>query len=304
MNSLIKNWSLALLLFVCLIFNFSFAQDTLEFKDGQVKYGRVIGVDTKLNILEFKSPQGQSFISLEKISKYTSNALDEKWVASTQFTFSVAESNQVTKIGSKRKYLDFTPSRYSVGVNFSSLFNPIYVNDFDNFGRTYSTNRYIESFFQIDLNEGVALRFPVRIGIIPLKKTVLNPPNSFYGMFSRELIGDIGFEPIFYFNKHNVKLKWFAAPSLSIVAGRAVSRVIDYDFYTTTYEPLDVEFSYRIGALTGFQYWLSSRFQIESSYGLFVTNNYWQPDDFNVPGQISKRPFFGRNLRHAVIYRL
>ncbi|MBU3660581.1 MAG: YjbH domain-containing protein [Flavobacteriales bacterium] len=298
-----KNFSLAIALFICWIHNFNLAQDTLEFKDGQFKYGRVIGVDTKLNILEFKNAVGQSFISIENLKKYTSNEIDEKWVSKTLFTFSVAESKHVIKIGSNKKLLDFNPSKYGVGVNLMSLFDPVYVNDFDNFGRTYSTNRYFECFFQTELNPGVALRFPVRIGISPLKEAIVNPSNDFYGRYSRELIGDIGFEPIFYFNRNNVKLKWFAGPSLSIVAGRSVSRILNSDINTTTYVPIDFNLSYRIGVLTGFQYWFGPRFQFESTFGYFVTNNYWQPDDFNQPGKISKRPFFGRNLRLALIYR-
>jgi len=301
MNKIIRNLNLDLLLFIILIFKSSFAQDTLVFKDGQIKFGRVVGVDTKLNILELSTKEGHSIVSLGILNNFSTNALDENWKGNSRFTFSSTNTNRINRMSNNKKYLKFTPSVYSIGLNFSSLFDPSLVNDFDNFGRTYSTNPYIETFFQMEFNEGVAFRFPVRIGINPLKKTVVNPSNSFYGMFSRELICDFGFEPICYFNKNYYKLKWFAAPSISLVAGKSVSRTLSNGTNGTTYTPINLEFGYRLGALVGYQYWFCPKLQFEGSFGYFITNNYWVPNDGGLP---NKKTYFGRNLRAALIYRL
>jgi hypothetical protein len=294
--SKIRNCWIVILL--CFISQKHFSQDTLILLDGQTKIGKVLGIDRNLNILEFKSNEEKFFISLSQLKKYSFNLSDEKWNNSSLFTYARNESNQVLRFGSNRKLLSFSPSKYSFGVNFSTLFDPALVNDFDNFGRTYSTNSHFECFFQLDLNDKFALRFPMRIGIKPLKETVINPTNDFFGAFSRELIGDIGIEPIFYFNSNRVKLKWFTAPSFSIVAGKPVKRILDDIDNPLTYIPMNQTFCYRIGALIGYQYWFGPRLQFETTIGFFVTNNYWDPNDF------IQESYFGRNFRLALIYRI
>jgi len=285
-------------------FNFCFSQDTIEFKDGKVKYGRVLGFDNKLNILEFQDSNEQILIPLNSVRFYTKNKLEEKWTIGEFLTYSNAEYSQVTSFGNNRKYLDYKPRKYSLGINFSSLFDPSLVNDMDYFGRTYSTNPYLECFFQSEINDAFALRIPTRIGINPLKTTDINPLNSFYGMYTRELLFDIGIEPILYFRTPPVKTRWFFAPSFSAVISKPVSRKLDYEMNLEKYEPLNNQLGYRIGALTGFQYWFHSRFQFELSYGLFVTNNYWKPDGSNLSGNIRRESYFGRNLRLALVFRL
>lgn len=289
---------------IFMLFNFCLSQDTIEFKDGKIKYGRVLGFDNKLNILEFQDSNERILIPLNSVRFYTKNKLEEKWVNGEFLTYSSAENSQVLTFGNNRKFLDYEPRRFSIGINFSSLFEPSLVNDMDYFGRTYSTNPYLECFFQSEINEAFALRIPTRIGINPLKTTDINPLNSFYGMYTRELLFDIGIEPILYFRKSPVKTRWFFAPTFSAVISRPVSRILDNEINLQKYEPLNNQWGYRIGALTGFQYWFHSRFQLELSYGLFVTNNYWEPDDFNLSGNVRRRPYFGRNLRLALVFRL
>jgi hypothetical protein len=288
---------------------FGFSQDTLEFKDGRVKYGRVLGFETKLNILEFQDSNERVLISVSELKSFTKHHVEEKRNIAGTFIFSRAESPQVLEFSDNRKYLKFEPRKFSFGLNFTSLIDPAPIDDvLGVFGRTYSTNPYLECFFQMEINDGVALRIPTRIGINPLNSTVINPnpwQNSFYGMYTRELIFDLGVEPIFYFKKIPVKRRWFLAPSISTTLGKQVARTLDYQIDLEKYEPLKNQLGYRIGVLSGFQYWSHSRFQFEASFGYFVTNNYWPPDyHYSGNGNIRRRPYFGQNLRTAVIYRL
>jgi hypothetical protein len=303
-NISFKTFKVLATLHFCMVLNFSFSQDTLEFKDGKVKYGHVLGFDTKLNILEFQNSNERVLISVSELKSFTKNQLEEKWNTGETFSFSKAYNPQVLQFSDNCKYLKFEPRKFSLGLNFTSLFDPDFVGDLDFFGRIYSTNPYLECFFQMEINDGLALRIPARIGIKPLKTIEINPQNSFYGMYTRELLFDLGIEPIFYFRKTPVKTRWFFAPSLFAVLGKPVARTFNYNINLEKYEPLNNQLGYRIGALTGFQYWFHSRFQFELSYGLFVTNNYWEPDDFYNPGNVRRRPYFGRNLRTAVIYKL
>ncbi len=281
----------------------SLAQDTLIFLNGAVKYGRVLGLESNMRIIEFQNGQKNELISLELLKTYTLNQLESNWTMKNNLTQFPSNIYTVKQMGNTRKLLDFVPGKYSIGLNFTTLFNPALINDFDFFGRTYSTNSHIETFFQIDLNPRIALRFPLRIGLKPLKTTVDNTSFDFYGNYTRELIGDIGFEPIFYFKERMVKLKWFAAPSLSMVLGKSVKRTINYEPYATTYTPVSSELCYRIGGLIGFQYWLHPHFQIEGSYGYLITNNYWEPS-FSENDVLINSPYLARNLRLALVYRM
>jgi hypothetical protein len=281
----------------------SWSQDTLMYLNGKVKHGRVIGIDANMGLMEFKNVQEHELISLDVLKTYTTNQLEANWTMKNNFTLFQSSIYTVKEMGYNRRLLDFTPGKYSIGLNFTTLFNPGLVNDFDYFGRTYSTNSHIETFCQIELNPRMALRFPLRIGLKPIQSITTANSYDFYGSFSRELIGDIGIEPIFYFNQRLVKLKWFAAPSMSLVLGRSVKRTITSEPYTTIYTPLSTALCYRIGALTGFQYWLNPHFQLESSFGYLITNNYWEPT-FSESDVLMNRPYFARNLRLALIYRM
>jgi hypothetical protein len=257
--------------------------------------------------LEFQNSNERVLISVSELKSFTQNQLEEKWNTGESFTFSKADNPQVLRFRDNRQYLKFEPKKFSLGLNFTSLYlyEPYYTKNF--FTRTYSTNPYLECFFQMEINDGLALRIPARIGINPLKTIVINPENLFYSeMYARELLFDLGIEPIFYFRKIPVKTRWFFAPSLSAVLGKPVEveRIQVNNIRSLKNEPLDNQWGYRIGALTGFQYWFHPRFQVELSYGLFVTNNYWEPGLWNNPSNYGrKRPYFGGNFRTAVVYK-
>ncbi len=299
-----KNYRLLLLSFItlCITAKSVLAQDTLIKRNGEIELGRVLGVDSIGKTLEFQDVKGIRLISIASLQSYTTNDLNSSWIKKTSFTTNSSSDNAVKKFAANRKYLKFKPDRYSVGLNFMSLTNPTLVNDFDYFGRTYSTNRHVDSYFQLELTEKFALRFPIRIGIKPLKGTIINPPNGFYGMYSRELIGDIGVEPIFYFKKNIHKLTWFGAPSLSIGLGKSVRRIIDSDTYTISYTNIENKTFYRIGFLVGFQYWFTKHLQYEMSYGYLVTNNYWVPT-YDSTETVYNQNYLARNLRIALAYR-
>jgi hypothetical protein len=222
MNKNLKNYHLLLLSFItlCITAKTVLAQDTLIKRNGEIELGRVLVADSIGKTLEFQDVKGIRLISIASLQSYTTNDLNSSWIKKTSFTTNSSIDVPVKKFAANRKYLKFKPSRYSVGLNFMSLTNPALVNDFEYFGRTYSTNRQIDSYFQLELTEKFALRFPVRIGIKPLNGTITNPPNSFYDAYSRELIADIGVEPIIYLKKNIYKFSLFGAPSFSVGMGK------------------------------------------------------------------------------------
>jgi len=185
-----KNYRLLLLSFItlCITAKTVLAQDTLIKRSGEIELGRVLGVDSIGKTLEFQDVKGIRLISIASLQSYTTNDLNSSWIKKTSFTTNSSTDVPVKKFAANRKYLKFKPSRFSVGLNFISLTNPALVisltnlaliNDFDYFGRTYSTNRHIDSYFQLELSEKFALRFPIRIGIKPLNGTITNPPMVF-----------------------------------------------------------------------------------------------------------------------------
>ena len=299
-----KNYRLLLLSFItlCITAKTVLAQDTLIKRNGEIELGRVLGADSIGKTLEFQDVKGIRLISIESLQSYTTNDLNSSWIKKTSFTTNSSFNNTVKKFAANRKYLKFKPGRYSVGLNFISLTNPALVNDFDYFGRTYSTNRHIDSYFQLELTEKFALRFPVRIGIKPLNGTITNPPNSFYDAYSRELIADIGVEPIIYLKKNIYKFSLFGAPSFSVGMGKSVRRTIDSNLGTVTYANIENKTFYRIGFLVGFQYWFTKHLQYEMSYGYLVTNNYWVPT-YDSTENVYNQAYLARNLRIVLAYR-
>ena len=304
MKKNLKNYRLLLLSFItlCITTKTVLAQDTLIKKNGEMQLGRVLGVDSLGKTLEFQDKEGVRLIAIASLQKYTTNDLSSNWIKKSSFTTNYSSEDDVKKFAVNHKYLNFKPNKFSIGFNFMSLSNPALVNDFDYFGRTYSTNRHLESYFQIELSEKYALRFPIRIGIKPLNKTLTNPPNGFYGMYSRELIADFGIEPIFYFQKNIYKFSWFGAPSLSIGLGKSVRRIDDYNLGTVSYTNIENKTFYRFGLLVGFQYWFNKHLQYEMSYGYLVTNNYWVPT-FDSTENVYNQDYLARNLRIVLAYR-
>ncbi len=299
-----KNYRLLLLSFItlCITTKTVLAQDTLIKKNGEMQLGRVLGVDSSGKTLEFQDKEGVRLIAIASLQKYTTNELSSNWIKKSAFTTNYSSDEAVKKFAVNHKYLNFKPSKFSIGFNFMSLSNPALVNDFDYFGRTYSTNRHLDSYFQMELSEKFALRFPIRIGIKPLNKTLTNPSNSFYDAYSRELIADIGVEPIFYFQKNIYKFSWFGAPSFSIGLGKSVRRTIDSNIGTVTYANIENKSFYRVGFLFGFQYWITKKLQYEMSYGYLVTNNYWVPT-FYPTDNLYNQAYLARNLRIVLAYR-
>ncbi len=304
MKKNINNYHFLLLLFITLGLTSKtiLAQDTLIKKNGEIELGRVLGIDNIGKMLEFKDLNGIRLISTTSIQQYTTHVLEENWKKKSYFSTNPSGEEDVKHFAVNHKYLKFEPSKYSVGFNFMSLTNPALVNDFDYYGRTYSTNRHLDSYFQIELSEKFALRFPIRIGIKPLNGTIINPPTNFYDAYSRELIADIGVEPIFYFKKNIHKLNWFVAPSFSVGLGKSVRRIIDDNSYSISYTNIENKTFYRIGFLVGFQYWFTDYLQYEMSYGYLVTNNYWFPT-FDSTDNLYNQAYLARNLRIALAYR-
>jgi hypothetical protein len=111
----------------------SLAQDTLIFLNGAVKYGRVLGLESNMRIIEFQNGQKNELISLELLKTYTLNQLESNWTMKNNLTQFPSNIYTVKQMGNTRKLLDFVPGKYSIGLNFTTLFNPALINDFDLF---------------------------------------------------------------------------------------------------------------------------------------------------------------------------
>jgi len=293
-----KSFKNLLILVIGLTCQFVMAQDTLVYLDGRIQYGRVIGIDKEKGVVYFQENETRLLISLSLMKSYTTNNLEENWKVVGYGSLSPANKAATFKMNDARRYLGFEPGKYSIGFNLMSLPNPAKVSDFNYFRRPYSTNRHLEFFFQMEINKKRALRFPVRIGINPLNKTLVVPARyDFYNSYSRELIWDVGIEPIFYL-RGLYKMTWFGAPSLSLGLGRVVNiEHVSNPMNVYIYEAIKNSAIFRVGGLYGFQYWFSKSIQLEMSYGLFLTNNT------SFDRNTNRNVYFGGNLRGAISCR-
>lgn len=273
------------------------SQDTITDNKGNIRTGKILFYDRSYNVMSFSDGSDTLFLNLSEIIR---PELNQERVGKVPYYVSKSPATKayVQKMGITRQPPNFVYSPYSFGVNIFSLIRPVGMLD-RNIDRFFASNRNIDIFFQKELNPNLALRFPMRIGINPLNKQV-EKSIDYYEEYSKEIIADVGVEPLFYLNGLK-KATWFVAPSLCLGLGRKVVRTDNYPDYTSTYIPSGNAGYFKIGSTFGFQLNLTASLQFGMEYGAYVANNGWHYYYDSIP---TRRTYFGYIGKCYISYRL
>jgi len=273
------------------------SQDTITDNKGNIRTGKILFYDRSYNLMSFLDGSDTIYLNLSEVIR---PELNQERIGKSPYyvSKSPATKTNVQKMGIAKQPPNFVYSPYSFGINIFSLIRPTYMLDRD-IDRFFASNLNIDVFFQKEMNPNLALRFPMRIGIKPLNKEIIKSID-YYGEFGKEIIGDIGVEPLFYLNGLK-KATWFVAPSLCFGIGRKVTRNYNYLDYNATYIPSGNAGYYKIGSTFGFQLNLTPGIQFGMEYGAYVSNNGWHYYYDNIP---TRRTYFGYIGKCFISYRL
>jgi hypothetical protein len=273
------------------------SQDTIVDKKGNLRTGKILFYDQTYNLISFSSGTDTIYLDMAEVTEPTFN---QERIGKVPFyiTKSPATKAYVHKMGIAKQQPNFTYSPYSFGINLFSLIRPVGMLDRD-IDRFFATNHNIDIFFQKEIRTDLALRFPMRIGISPLNEVIIKDIGN-YGEYSKEIIGDLGIEPLFYLNGLT-KATWFVAPSLCLGLVRKVTQNYDYNFNAATYTPSGNAGYFKIGSTFGFQLNLTPGIQFGLEYGAHLSNNAWHYYYESTP---TRRTYFGYTGKFQVSYRL
>jgi hypothetical protein len=284
---------------------FLFGQDTIIDIQGLVRYGSVLEVDKTRRYIVFEENNTRSIISMEILQSFTKNSYDSSFQRKDYMIKNAQNpSNDIKKMGVTREFMPKGFGKYSVGLNFMALSNPDRLGRLDFLNRTYTTNRFLDLFFQVERSPKLAFRFPLRIGLNPLSEevTFLNGDPKFYwrDQYMKELVGDVGFEPLFYFLGIH-KMTWFFSPGIGMGIGRKVQLEkynVPSEDIAAIFTPMGNTFFMRYNINLGFQYFLSDRIQLEMTSGFLLSKNY------RISGwDLRNSRYISRTLRVALVYR-
>lgn len=273
------------------------SQDTLVDKKGNLRIGKILFYDQSYNLISFSSGTDTIYLDMTEI---TEPSFNQERIGKVPFyiTKSPASKAYVHKMGIAKQQPNFTYSPYSFGINVFSLIRPEAMLDRD-IDRFFASNRNIDVFFQKEIRTDLALRFPMRIGISPINQVIIKEI-GYNWEYSKEIIGDIGIEPLFYFNGLT-KATWFVSPSLCFGLVRKVTQDFDYNNYLATYTPSGNAGYYKVGATFGFQLNLTPGIQFGLEYGAHLSNNAWHYYNYSIP---TRRTYFGYTGKLQISYRL
>ena len=163
--------------------------------------------------------------------------------------------------------------QYSMGINLSSFINPNFVFQ----GKPdlfFASNPNFDFFVQKEISSKYALRFPARIGLNANYDWESQVNQDIYRNGKKTIIGDLGFEPLFYVYR-NKTLTGYVAPSISVGMGRKISKEYlvselqgDYK-YTSGGTYTYAKFGFSMGA----QWTLTKFLHLGMEYGGYVANN-------------------------------
>jgi hypothetical protein len=277
------------------------SQDTITDNKGNIRTGKILFYDRSYNLMSFLDGSDTIYLNLSEVIR---PELNQERIGKSPYyvSKSPATKTNVQKMGIAKQPPNFVYSPYSFGINIFSLIRPTFMLDSD-VDLFFSSNLNIDVFFQKEMNPNLALRFPMRIGIKPLNKEIIKSID-YYGEYikeyGKEIIADVGFEPLFYRNGLK-KATWFVAPSLCIGIGRKVVRTNNYLNYTSTYTPSGNAGYFKIGATSGFQLNLTPGIQFGMEYGAYIANNAWHFYYDNIP---KRRTYLGFMGKCYISYRL
>ena len=163
--------------------------------------------------------------------------------------------------------------QYSMGINLSSFINPNFVFQ----GKPdlfFASNPNFDFFVQKEISTKYALRFPARIGLNANYDWESQVNQDIYRDAKKTIIGDLGFEPLFYVYR-NKTLTGYVAPSISVGIGRNISKEYlvsesqgDYKYTAGGSDPYG-----KYGCLIGVRWALTRFFQLGIECGGYVANN-------------------------------
>lgn len=273
------------------------SQDTIVDKKGNLRTGKILFYDQTYNLISFSSGTDTIYLDMAEITEPSFNQ-ERSGNVPSYITKSPASKAYVRKMGLAKQKPNFTYGPYSFGINVFSLIRPDALLDRD-IDRYFASNLNIDVFFQKEMNPELALRFPMRIGLNPLKETIIKDI-GYYGEYSKEIIGDIGIEPLFYLNGLK-KATWFVSPSLCIGLVRKVIRNYNNPNNLATYTPSGNAGYFKLGSTFGFQLNLTSNIQFGLEYGAYLANNGWHYYNDDVA---TRRTYFGYIGKCSISYRL
>jgi hypothetical protein len=163
--------------------------------------------------------------------------------------------------------------QYSMGINLSSFINPNFVFQ----GKPdlfFASNPNFDFFIQKEISSKYALRFPARIGLNARYNWESQVNQEIYRNAKKTIIGDLGFEPLFYVYR-NKTLTGYIAPSISVGIGRNISKEYlvsesqgDYKYTSGG------SYSYgKFGCSFGVRWALTKFLHVGAEYGGYVANN-------------------------------
>lgn len=286
-----------LIFIMALVPFWSFAQDTLIDKKGNQRIGKILSVDELSNLLTLQTEQGTVVFKLSEL-KYVSNREVKN---PKEGTLPNATPVYTTHFhGTRSNYIPpkYTYSPYSVGWNIIPLLNFL-PKDSEN-GR-YASNRTLELFAQREINDKFAIRIPLRIGLNPISKEMISGD---YGIYSKEIIGDIGVEPLFNLNGFK-QLTWIFAPQFSFGRARAAYIKSPDSLAGPVYNYLPMgDYSYiRAGFSTGLQLNVTRTIQFGLELSAYLANNFMPSYYVNAYSYGYQRLYGGIGFRGFLSYR-
>lgn len=181
---------------IILLFQFSLlcvsAQDTLYLKNGELQVVEIISVDVKKGIIIYKYNNQQSMRAISSLSRYTNHSSDEENV----LPFIEEEPVQTMADLKSLALTPFVYGKFSIGFNALSLLSGL--------GKETEisiASNYNQSFYgHFNFNNYLAVRVPMRIGFSFLKDKNGNKVSYQYGESARNVIYEIGIEPLLMLN--------------------------------------------------------------------------------------------------------
>lgn len=281
------------------------AQDTIVDLKGNILTGKIISIDNNTKFITYVNGKDTLFRTLSSVQRYSlKDSLKATVVQIPTATSSPTQDDFRKSIAHRRQFSKYDYGKWSFGLNLMALLKPSIISDFDFLGNSYTTNRSLDLYAQYEYNSKLALRIPLRIGIQPLGHTYYPPASTSlnYGAYSRELIADIGFEPLVYFEGLR-QISWYFLPSLTLGLGRKVLKVDGYP-NPTFYVPKGNASHYKLSASFGFQANVTRTIQFGMESGLYLSNNMFTNFSSDPNAESARQNIIGLSLKVFTVWRL
>lgn len=275
------------------------AQDTIVDQSGKTMIVKVLSMDKTAGLIIYVNGQDTLIHSISSLQKYPSSPIQTTTFTPSNLTINPTVNEFNVKMS--RKYPNYHYSKWSAGINLMALLSPSILGDYDFLENSYATNRSFDLYVQYELKSKLALRFPVRIGIQPLNHTHYTSTYLYYGVYSRELIAAVGFEPLIYMEGLR-QFSWYLLPSVNVGLGRKVLNVYNYPA-TNYYQPKGNASHVKIAASVGFQANVTRTVQFGMETGLYWSNNYWLSSGYSPQAEPYRSKIVGLSLKLFATWR-